>query len=128
MGEDADDLIALIQRGDATALEAALAAGADANVRDRQGVSALAHAAAGGDAAALRLLLDHGAEVNRTCQAGNSPLMAAAARGHLEAMKLLLEAGADPEGRNKWGLGAADWAKWPGNSAEALALIHGHSG
>ncbi len=128
MNEETVDLITLIQRGDTAGLKAALTAGADAKASDRQGISALAHAAAGGDAAAVRLLLEHGAEVNRTNQAGNAPLMAAAARGHLEAMTALLEAGADPQSRNKWGLGAADWAKWPANAAEALALLHGHGG
>ena len=124
LGEETGDLLTLIERGDAAGLEAALAAGADAKACDRLGVSALTHAAAGGDAAAVRLLLDHGAEVNRTSQAGNAPLMAAAARGHLAVMKALLEAGADPEHRNKWGLGAADWAKWPANVTESLALLH----
>ena len=128
MAEKTVDLIALIQRGDTAGLKVALTAGADAKVRDSQGVAALAHAAAGGDAAAVRFLLEHGAEVNQTSQAGNAPLMAAAARGHLEAMTALLEAGADPQSRNKWGLGAADWAKWPANAAEALALLHGHGG
>jgi hypothetical protein len=72
----------------------------------------------------LRLLLGHGAAVERTSGAGNSALMAAAARGHLEVLRALLEAGADPGHRNRWGLGAADWAQWPANAAEVRALLH----
>ena len=84
------------------------------------GVGLLAHAAAKGQGSLLRLLLDRGAQVDGASQAGNTALMAAAARGHLEAMTMLLEAGADPAVANRWGLGAADWATWPDNSAEVL--------
>ncbi len=38
-------------------------------------------------------------------------------------MAMLLEAGADPAVANRWGLGAADWATWPDNSAEVLDLL-----
>ena len=49
--------------------------------------------------------------------------MMAAARGHVAVMRHLLAAGADPAQRNKWGLGAADWARWPKNAAEVEALL-----
>jgi len=128
MTEQDFDLLSLIDRGDAAGLETALRAGADARQRDRRGVSVLAQAAARGDLAAVRLLLDHGADVDQLSDAGNSPLMAAAARGHLEVIATLLAAGADPESKNKWGLGAADWAQWPADSAEVLALLRSRGG
>jgi ankyrin repeat protein len=123
MAEATSELFDLITRGDPAALQAALEAGADANAADRWGVTALGHAAARGDVAALRVLLDRDADPNKTSEAGNSALMAAAARGHLEAMTTLLDRGADPRHRNKWDLGAADWAEWPANAAEVIALL-----
>ena len=51
--------------------------------------------------------------------------MAAAARGHLEVVTALLAAGAAPDHGNRWGLTAADWASWPENAGEVLALLHG---
>ena len=44
-----------------------------------------------------------------------------------EVVKALLARGADPRGGNKWDLTAADWAQWPANSAEVLALLHARS-
>ena len=107
-----------------TALAAALDQGVDANTADRWDVTALSHAAARGNLAAVGLLLDHDADPNKTSGSGNSALMAAAARGHLEVVKVLLDRGADPRHGNKWDFKAADWAQWPANSAEVLALLH----
>jgi ankyrin repeat protein len=125
MVEQADELLSSIARGDRGALESLLETGADANARDRWGATALYHAAAKGDEAAVHLLLAHGADVNKTSDVGNSPLMAAAGRGHVAVVRLLLQHGTDPEVRNKWGLGAADWARWAPEPAEVLALLHG---
>lgn len=123
MTDPPNDIIAIIGRGDVAALEAALARDADANTCDRWGVSALAYAAGRGDLAAVEALLAKGAQVDRLSDAGNSALMAAAARGHLDVMKRLLDAGADPDHKNKWGLGAHDWAKWSVDVAEVRALL-----
>jgi ankyrin repeat protein len=125
--DEKQHILALVARGDASALAAALDGGADADACDRWGVSALAQAAGKGDLEAVNLLLSHGAEVHRMSEAGNSALMAAAARGRVEMVERLLEAGADPKHKNKWGLGADDWAVWAGNAAELRALLRGHS-
>ena len=125
MTDEKPDLLTLAVGGDGSALEAALEAGADADACDPRGVSALALAAGKGDLAAVEILLSRGAEVDRSSAVGNSALMAAAARGHLEVVKRLLEAGADPEHKNKWGLNADDWATWPENTAEMLAVLRG---
>ncbi len=123
MSDQDQAVLAAAARGDATALAAALEAGGDPKVRDRFGAPALALAAARGDLGCVERLLDGGAEVGKTSDAGNSALMLAAARGHVEVMRRLLAAGADPEQRNKWGLGAADWGQWPKNAAEVEALL-----
>ena len=128
MGEPDKDILALIARADAAGLRAALAGGAEANARDRWGVTALMHAAARGQADALDLLQEYGAEPQRTSDAGNSALMAAVARGHLEAAARLLDAGCDPAHQNKWGLSAYDWAQWPANSQEVIGLLRARAG
>ncbi len=125
MTDEKSDILTLVAQGDAAALGAALEGGADAGACGRWGVSALAQAAARGDLEAVELLLAHGAEVERASEAGNSALMAAAACGRLEVVERLLEAGADPGHKNKWGLGAADWAQWPDTAAEVRAVLRG---
>ena len=127
MSETPTDVLALVAGGDARALEAALAGGADAGARDRWGVSALMHAAAAGDLEMIELLLAHGAEAARTSDAGNSALMAAVARGHLEVAARLLDAGLEPAHQNKFGLSAYDWAKWPSNAAALVSLLQARS-
>ena len=123
MSQQDQEVLEAAARGDAAALAAALEAGGDPKARDRFGAPALALAAARGDLDCVERLLDAGAEVGKTSDAGNSALMLAAARGHVEVMRRLLAAGADPEHRNKWGLGAADWGQWPKNAAEIEALL-----
>lgn len=122
------DIFALIARGDTEALRRALQDGAEADARDRWGGTAMSHAAGSGDAEAVRLLLEHGGDPNLASEVGNSPLMIAASHGHLEVVRALIEAGADPETKNKWGMGAADWAKWAREPERVLALLHTRSG
>ncbi len=128
MTDENSDILELVACGDTAALAAALDGGADAGARGRWGVSALAQAAGKGDLEAVELLLAHGAEVGRASEAGNSALMAAAARGQLVVVERLLEAGADPGHKNKWGLGAEDWAQWPNNAAEIEARLGSRDG
>ena len=128
MAEERSDLLKLIAAQDHGALAVALDDGADPDTADRWGVTLLGHAAGRGDLEAVRLLLDRGARVDGASDAGNRPLMMAAAGGHLEVMILLLDQGADPTATNKWGFGAADWASWPGNAADAQALLHSRRG
>ncbi len=109
--------------GDTPALASALDGGADANAADAWAVSALAHAAGRGDLEAVRILLDKGAAADRPSRFGNTALMAAAAGGRDAVVEALLAAGADPAARNKWALGAEDWANWPENRDEILALL-----
>ena len=128
MTVDSEEVLAIVVQGDGAALEAALEGGADAEARDPRGVSALALAAGQGDLEAVELLLAHGAEVDRPSEAGNSALMAAAARGHVQVVERLLAVGADPGHKNKWGMGANDWAQWPVNAAEIQAVLSSRGG
>ncbi|CAN0362049.1 unnamed protein product [Phaeothamnion confervicola] len=72
-------------------------------------------AAARGHLDAVDLLLARGAAVDRPDAFGNTALMYACARGQQGAVDRLLAAGAARGHANKYGLGPADWAKWPKN-------------
>jgi ankyrin repeat protein len=104
-------------------LLALLAAGADVQAADKNGVTALHHAVRFRSAAAVRTLLEHGADLNQACRkSGSTPLhravlstgapgtagKQAAAR---EIVQLLLAAGADPSLCNKQGKTPGDYVK-----------------
>ena len=118
-----NEVLRSVLAGDTPALAEALAGGADADAADAWGVTALAHAAGRGDLEAVRVLLDKGAAADRPNRFGNTALMAAAAGGRDAVVDALLVAGADPAARNKWGLGPEDWARWPENRDDILALL-----
>ena len=68
-----------------------IASGADLNVGDGNGVTALQHCAYYGDVSAIRLLLAHGVPLG---QLGTDALRAAAFHGHWQLCQFLLEQGA----------------------------------
>lgn len=84
-------------RGDAEAVEALIARGADVNVAQGDGMTALHWAAERADAALVRVLLDAGADVTPVTRIGDyTPLHLAARSGNAPAVEALLEAGGDP--------------------------------
>jgi ankyrin repeat protein len=70
--------------------------GADPNIKDHQGVTALWYAIARGDSNTnlVRVLIARGADVNARDIDGNTLLQIATGNGHREIAKLLQEAGA----------------------------------
>jgi len=86
-----------IARGDTGRLKAALASGADPNVHDDTGATALMYAAAYGSATDVRLLIDAGAAVNTPNKYGSTALMWAA--GEPDKLQLLLGHGASVTAR-----------------------------
>jgi ankyrin repeat protein len=81
--------------GDADAVRLLLDNGADPNVRNEAGASALMWAA--DDLEKTRLLLRRGADVNARSDDGRTALAIAASRfGSLAVVRILLDAGADP--------------------------------
>lgn len=118
-----EELLSAVEQGDPEGAAAALDAGASPDAADRYGVTALVRAAGRGDTATVELLLERGAKVDKGTAQDNTPLMLAAARGHREIVARLLDAGADPAHRNKWHFTARDWAQWPAESADVLAML-----
>ena len=116
-------LHAAAQTGTCAALAQLLSQGADVNARGSGGETALMLAASRGRLDIMGLLIERGADVNAATDAGNTALMLAAARGQVDAARALLERGASTDHRNKFGLGAADWAKWSDRQGELLTLL-----
>jgi len=91
-----EELLTAGRRGDAQAVNALLAKGADVNAKTRYGATALSYAADKGHLEVVKLLLDHGANVNaKDTFYGETPLGWAAYRGHTQIVKLLLDKGAE---------------------------------
>lgn len=83
------NVIDVVKERDADALASLLAAGADVNVRDEHGWTALCWAAGGGDARLIDMLLERGADPTLTGSDARTPLMIARAAGRREAAALL---------------------------------------
>jgi ankyrin repeat protein len=83
---------------DTAKLEKLLALGADANLRNRRGETALQLAAASGRTDNVRLLIERGAKLEAPGGRGSTALAWAARGGHLETMRALLDAGAAVDG------------------------------
>src|SRR5215831_4684112 len=88
--------------GNPASMKLLLEAGADPNLANYTGASALLWAA--DDLAKVQLLLAHGAKPDTRTSEGTTPLIAAAAfRGCTPVLKALLDAGADPNAANRDG-------------------------
>lgn len=118
------ELLAAIGRGDVAAARRALDAGASPGARSATGEPAIVLAAGSSETAMVALLLERGAAVDDAGETGNTALMQAAAAGQSMTVKLLLDKGADCGHVNRWGLGAADWARWAKDAPDLLAAIH----
>jgi ankyrin repeat protein len=87
-----------------------LEAGADTNMADREGETALMKASGYGVKETIKVLIEHHADLNRKDVKGRTALMHAAAGHRSDAIPLLLENGADPNIRDNEGKSALDLA------------------
>jgi ankyrin repeat protein len=89
--------------------------GASTAARDRNGGTALTHAARGGHEPLVRLLVGHGAEINRHNLQGSTPLYIAVEQNRLAAASALLELGADLNLPGRGGVTPLSAAAYNGN-------------
>ena len=92
-------------------IQALLELGADVNVRDYKGKTALHRAATAGFLGSMEVLLANGADINAADDQGDTPLSDAVRAGRVEAVVLLLERGADAGAENKRGVSVVSLAK-----------------
>jgi ankyrin repeat protein len=115
------------QRGDAAAAKSAIAKGADVNLAEGDGSTALHWAAQRGDVALVKALLAAHANVKATTRIGAyTPLDLAAQNGNAEIINLLIKAGANVKAVTTTGATALHFAAQSGNPEAVEALLdHG---
>ncbi len=114
-------------RGDAEAVEALIIQGADVNVPQGDGMTALHWAAERADAELVRILLDAGADVTPVTRIGDyTPLHLAAKAGSAGAVEALLEAGSDAHAATATGAVTALHFAAGAGSADAIASLARH--
>jgi uncharacterized protein len=100
---DSPDLASLIQSGDRVAAMRLIRAGADVNLAQVDGTTALHWAVFKVDPELTQALLQGGAKPNVKNVLGSTPLAEAVKVANVALVRLLLMAGADPEGMNEDG-------------------------
>ena len=100
---DGETLLSAAEAGHSAAAHAALAAGADPNLRGPDGTTAVMYAAYHGDAELVAALAEAGADVRLTNTFGTSAITEAAITGDVPVLEALLAAGADANFRNPEG-------------------------
>jgi ankyrin repeat protein len=115
------DLLAALRSGDAALSRKLIDAGANANMRDASGATALMYAAMYGSADDMRRLIRHGADVNAANVAGATALMWAV--HDADRLSLLLGEHADINARSKSGSSALRVAVRLRNVDAARTLI-----
>jgi len=116
-----------VSLGDVEAIKQHLAADADVNAKDDDGVTLLEYAAGGGRKEIVELLIAKGADVNAKVDDGVTPLFGAALLGHTAIVELLILNGADVNAKNEDGETPLDWAIL-NKQTETAALLRKHGG
>ena len=104
-------LIYTSARGNTEQVRELLDAGADIDIQDKFGRTALMLSAAYGRADTVKLLLDAGADIDIQEEFGRTALVLAAMWGHTGVMELLIQAGADVDIRDSDSRTAFDMLK-----------------
>jgi uncharacterized protein len=119
-------LLLACQNGSEEIVRSLLNAGADANVKQRGGETALMIASRTGKPGAVKALLEKNAKVDAEDREDQTALMWAAAEGHAEVLELLIQKGADVNHRLKSGFTALLFAAREGKAAVVKMLLqHG---
>ncbi|KAN0137681.1 Ankyrin repeat-containing domain protein [Lactarius tabidus] len=102
--------------------------GANVDMRDNSGNTALHFAVSEGHPDIMRLLLDCDANVNMRDISGNTALHVAASEGHLEVARILLKLGANVNSQNDMGLTPLQRASqgWRKGQRDIIRLLLDH--
>ena len=119
-----DDFLAAARSGDVAQVQTLLADGADVEVRDASGNSALHYAAAFGYTEMAQTLVAAGADVDARGRIDNTPLHLAAQEGHSDVATLLIDNGADLSATNEFGGTAGTFASGWGHFDIAQQVAH----
>ena len=104
------ELWSVAESGDTDALAGILSRGANVNVRNQHGMTALMRAARNGHERMVRALLEHGADPNVMRNDRFTALALAAFFGHTETVRILIENGAKTEVVTRSGTSPKMWA------------------
>ena len=111
-------------RGDAPSVKALLSKGADVNLAQGDGMTALHWAALNGDVAIINAVLAAGAKTTVVTRLGNyTPLHLASSRGQAAAVARLLEAGSDVRAATDTGVQPLHLAAQAGNADAVRAIL-----
>ncbi len=115
-------LLRAVMVGDAQEVKNSVTEGADASVKDKNGLTALMWAAGNSDLPITLILLAAGADVNARSEMGRTALMYVAKLGHTGIAEALLDAGADLMVKDENGVTARDLAERHGQAAVVQLL------
>ena len=104
-------------------IEVLIQQGADVNVQNIFGATALIEATCNGLKEVAEVLLEGGADVNVKSKTGDTALIIASYCGHKEVAEVLLEGGADMNHKDKYGNTALLWAAYKGSKDIVQMLL-----
>ncbi len=114
------------ERRDITWLQYLVQKGANVNLRDDRGVTALQIATGLGWIEGVEFLVENKADVDSSNNTGETPLIDAVHRGDMQLVRILLKGGANPDRADNSGRSARDYAKL-GKSPQLLATIEANA-
>jgi ankyrin repeat protein len=120
-GETALHIVAA--RRDSTWLAYLIGKGANVNLRDVRGTTALQVATNLGWLEGVQVLVDAKARLDESNDAGETPLITAVHRRDMPMMRALLSAGSDPDRKDNSGRSARDYALLEGRGSALVTLI-----
>ncbi|CAE7522789.1 UBP13 [Symbiodinium sp. CCMP2592] len=116
-------ITASMEQTDVTVVSLLLEAGAEPNMADEVGLTALLAASTQGNLEVVRLLLKDGAKKDLADNDGMTAFLSASRRGHVDIVRLLIDAGADMNVADRNGWTALLWASFNGLAAIIRVLL-----
>ncbi|WP_285766332.1 ankyrin repeat domain-containing protein [Peribacillus sp. SI8-4] len=98
-----EQLLQAAEKGDTETINSLIEDGADIDLQDSKGRTAIMIAAYHNDLKTAKILIAAGADVNIQDDMKNNPFLYAGAEGYLEILRATIDAGADPAMTNRYG-------------------------